>query len=234
MVDPAHPLLTSFPISPASRIFKVRILLLELTFFLLLIVLIPWQFHLSVVTLLLFHLWMCSLYFYNTVSEVVVDRTQDRNVLLFHIGPHMEIIVPFDRIRSISFVSSCSLCCSSSSSTTLSSLFTYSLTRGFLTTPSGIRITTDMNWSPFWPSASSAGGGEKLFWPDLSLNFSPLHGPSRFIEFNRDVVEAVNIARTTGNPFFLESVGVSEGPPIASLRCSVASRRAQDRHELHQ
>ena len=68
-----------------------------------------------------------------------------------------------------------------------------------------------MNWSPFWPSASSAGGGEKLFWPDLSLNFSPLHGPSRFIEFNRDVVEAVNIARTTGNPFFLESVGVSEG-----------------------
>ena len=154
--------------------FKLRFILLEIIFVLLLVAAVPIGAHGTVVAVSVGNLTVLAWFWYNLVRSV--DVTDD-GALRFWIG-NIEIDVPFDKIVSIRRSASTSPC-------TVISAAPY---RGFLSDPTdGVTIVTTVPSTPFWLWPRSAGKPDRsccwgiLACPRLTVMFSPTGGSLNFI-----------------------------------------------------
>ena len=152
--------------------FKLRFIILEITFVLLLVAAVPIGAHGTVVAVSVANLMVLAWFWYNLVRSV--DVTDD-GALRFWIG-NIEIDVPFDKIVSIRRVATSSPC------------FSLAPYRGFLSDSSdGVTIVTTVPSTPFWLWPRSAGKPDRsccwgiLACPRLTVVFSPTGGSLNFI-----------------------------------------------------
>jgi len=187
MIDPDDPLLIAqsltyitdngsvlltFESAPYSFAFKLRLVMMETIFALLLIVAVPINAHGTVVVLSVCNLLVIAWFWYNSVRtvEVTVDGS-----LRFWIG-NIEIDVPFDKIIDMRRISGeCSIVSPA-----------LQPHRGFLTTPTdGVAIITSVPSTPFFMWPRSAGRPERRLGPftcpRLKIVFSPCGGSLNFI-----------------------------------------------------
>lgn len=156
------------------KAFKVRFVLLETIFVLLLIAAVPIGAHGTVVAVSVVNLIFVAWFWYNLVRSV--DITTD-GALRFWIG-NIDIDVPFDKIVSMRRVSLNIPC----------SVVTCRPHRGFLSAPTdGVCIVTTVPSTPFWLWPRSAGKPDRtccfgmLGCPRLTIIFSPAGGALNFI-----------------------------------------------------
>jgi hypothetical protein len=154
--------------------FKVRALILEIIFLLLLICAVPIGAHGTVVAVSVVNLTFVAWFWYNSVRNV--DITTDGG-LRFWIG-NISIDVPFDKIISMKRVALSTPC----------SFVTCSPHRGFLNSPTdGVCIVTSVPSTPFWLWPRSAGKPDRtccygmVGCPRLTVVFSPAGGGLAFI-----------------------------------------------------
>ncbi|CAB9523226.1 expressed unknown protein [Seminavis robusta] len=168
--------LHSFQSSSFSFGFKLRFIILEIIFVLLLVAAVPIGAHGTVVAVSVANLLVLAWFWYNLVRSV--DVTDD-GALRFWIG-NIEVDVPFDKIVSIRRVASTSPC---------SSMMAFSYPyRGFLSDPTdGVAIVTTVPSTPFWLWPRSAGKPDRsccfgiFACPRLTVMFSPTGGSLNFI-----------------------------------------------------
>mmetsp|Transcript_16612 Transcript_16612/g.45990 ORF Transcript_16612/g.45990 Transcript_16612/m.45990 type:complete len:275 (-) Transcript_16612:418-1242(-) len=171
--------LHSFQSSPFSFSFKVKFIIVEALFVLLVITAVPIGAHGTVVAITVANLLLVAWVWYNLVRSV--DVTSE-GALRFWIG-NIEVEVPFDKIinikRTTSSTGTCSVCP------------IIPTDRGFLSNPDdGVSIITSVASTPFWLWPRSAGKPERSFCfglimcPKLTVVFSPSCGSANFI---RDV-----------------------------------------------
>ena len=157
--------------------FKLRFLILEIIFVLLVVFAVPIGAHGTVVAVSVVNLLAVAWFWYNYVRSVEI--TSEGN-LRFWIG-NIEIDVPFDKIISLrklhTEASPCSL---------TAPVMPY---RGFLSNPNdGVAIVTTVPTTPFWLWPRSAGKPERSFCcgaimcPKLTIVFSPSCGGHAFIQ----------------------------------------------------
>jgi len=156
--------------------YRLRFVLLEVVFVLLLVFSVPIGAHGTVVAISVGNLLAVAWWWYNFVRSVEV--TSDGN-LRFWIG-NIEVDVPFDKIISIRRIASTSFPWSC-----FLSMMPY---RGFLSDPmDGVSIVTTVPSTPFWMWPRSAGKPERSFFfgllmcPKLTIIFSPSGGGHQFI-----------------------------------------------------
>jgi hypothetical protein len=154
--------------------FKIRFLLLEIIFVLLMIAAVPIGAHGTVVAVSVVNLLLVAWFWYNNVRSVEI--TTD-NALRFWIG-NIEIDVPFDKIVSLRRIALETPC-------TVVSCRPH---RGFLSQPTdGVCIVTTVPSTPFWMWPRSAGKPDRvccfglLQCPRLTIVFSPAGGGLNFI-----------------------------------------------------
>ena len=168
------PKLTSFFSWCARTAFKLRFILLEIIFVLLLVAAVPIGAHATVVAVSVLNLLLVAWFWYNVVRTV--DITADGG-LRFWIG-NIEIDVPFDKIVSMRRVSMQTPC----------SVVTCRPHRGLMSNPTdGVCIVTTVPSTPFWLWPRSAGKPDRtccfgmLACPRLTVVFSPAGGGLHFI-----------------------------------------------------
>eukprot|EP00542_Grammatophora_oceanica_P010536 CAMPEP_0194037742 /NCGR_PEP_ID=MMETSP0009_2-20130614/10062_1 /TAXON_ID=210454 /ORGANISM="Grammatophora oceanica, Strain CCMP 410" /LENGTH=256 /DNA_ID=CAMNT_0038680007 /DNA_START=20 /DNA_END=790 /DNA_ORIENTATION=- len=168
---------SSYQAAPFSLSFKLRVILLEVIFILLLVAAVPIGAHGTVVAVSIVNLFLVAWFWYNLVRTV--DITTD-GTLRFYIG-NIEIDVPFDKILSMRRVAITTPC----------SVVTCQPHRGFLSCPTdGVCIVTTVPSTMFWMWPRSAGKPDRsccfgvLACPKLTVVFSPAGGGLNFI---RDV-----------------------------------------------
>jgi hypothetical protein len=154
--------------------FKVRVILLEIIFVLLLICAVPIGAHGTVVAVSVANLILVAWFWYNLVRNV--DITTD-GTLRFWIG-NISIDVPFDKIVSMKRVALSTPC----------SCVTFNPHRGFMSSPTdGVCIVTTVPSTPFWLWPRSAGKPDRtccygvVGCPRLTVVFSPAGGGLAFI-----------------------------------------------------
>ena len=154
--------------------FKLRFVLLEIIFVVLLVAAVPIGAHGTVVAVSVANLTVLAWFWYNLVRSV--DVTDDGS-MRFWIG-NIEIEVPFDKIISIR----------RSASTTPCDIVSAAPYRGFLSDPNdGVTIVTTVPSTPFWLWPRSAGKPDRsccfgiLACPRLTVMFSPTGGSMNFI-----------------------------------------------------
>jgi hypothetical protein len=197
----------SFKSAPASWGFKLRFILLEVIFVLLVVVAVPIGAHGTVVSVSIGNLFAVAWFWYNLIRSV--DITSDGG-LRFWIG-NIEIDVPFDKIVSMRRVALTNPC-------TVISLKPH---RGFLSQPTdGVCIVTTVPSTPFWLWPRSAGKPDRTCcWgrcacPRLTVVFSPSGGSLNFIR------EVENEMRnfTGTKPATPSSQDNNSGPPVGVVR----------------
>mmetsp|Transcript_6759 Transcript_6759/g.8389 ORF Transcript_6759/g.8389 Transcript_6759/m.8389 type:complete len:281 (+) Transcript_6759:54-896(+) len=166
----------SFVSTPFSFNFKLRFLVLEIIFVLLLVSAVPIGAHGTVLTVSIANMSAVAWFWYNSVR--CVDITSDGG-LRFWIG-NVEIDVPFDKIVSMRRIAISSPC----------SIVSMPLLphRGFLSNPiDGVAIITSLASNPFWAWPRSADKPERrccfgaIGCPRLVIVFSPAGGGLNFI-----------------------------------------------------
>ncbi|KAI2509937.1 hypothetical protein MHU86_4502 [Fragilaria crotonensis] len=164
----------SFQSAPFSLGFKIRFILLEVIFVVLMVAAVPIGAHGTVVAVSLVNLLLVAWFWYNLVRSVEI--TTD-NALRFWIG-NIEIDVPFDKIISLRRVALETPC----------SVVSCRPHRGFLSEPTdGVCIVTTVPSTPFWMWPRSAGKPDRvccfgiLQCPRLTIVFSPAGGGLNFI-----------------------------------------------------
>jgi len=164
----------NFLSAPFSFAFKVRFVLLETIFVLLLIAAVPIGAHSTVVIVSVVNMIFVAWFWYNLVRSV--DITTD-GALRFWIG-NIEIDVPFDKIVNMSRVALSTPC----------SVVTCRPHRGFLSAPTdGVCIVTTVPSTPFWLWPRSAGKPDRtccfgmVGCPRLTIIFSPAGGSLNFL-----------------------------------------------------
>ncbi len=187
--------------------FKLRFILLEVIFVLLVVVAVPIGAHGTVVSVSIGNLFAVAWFWYNLIRSV--DITSDGG-LRFWIG-NIEIDVPFDKIVSMRRVALTNPC-------TVISLKPH---RGFLSQPTdGVCIVTTVPSTPFWLWPRSAGKPDRTCcWgrcacPRLTVVFSPSGGSLNFIR------EVENEMRnfTGTKPATPSSQDNNSGPPVGVVR----------------
>ena len=123
--------------TPSKR-FRTKLLVAELFFLGSLIFLIPFKYHVSVLVMLVVHLWLCGYFYYNTIEGVAV---QDNHITIEI--RNADLSIPLNRVTAITPTQS-TFC--------NNGVFGFSAVRGMLVTEAGIRINTDMCCKPFWVS----------------------------------------------------------------------------------
>uniref|UniRef100_A0A7S2GTB7 Uncharacterized protein n=1 Tax=Helicotheca tamesis TaxID=374047 RepID=A0A7S2GTB7_9STRA len=162
----------SFSSAPFSFAFKLRFILLEAIFVLLLVAAVPIGAHGTVVAISIVNLVAVAWFWYNLVRSVEV--TSDGG-LRFWIG-NVEMDVPFSKILSIKRVAGeCAL--------VSLPLLPH---RGFLSCPTdGVAVVTSVPSTPFFLWPRSAGKPERRLGPfscpRLVVVFSPAGGGMNFI-----------------------------------------------------
>mmetsp|Transcript_5675 Transcript_5675/g.8229 ORF Transcript_5675/g.8229 Transcript_5675/m.8229 type:complete len:245 (+) Transcript_5675:108-842(+) len=215
VVDPDDPLLIAqsltyitdngsvvltFQAAPYSFSFKLRFIILEAIFLLLLIAAVPINAHGTIVAISIGNLTVIAWFWYNSVRTVEI--TTDGS-LRFWIG-NMEIDVPFDKIIELRRVAGeCSIVSPS-----------LQPHRGFLTQPTdGVAIITSVPSTPFFMWPRSAGRPERRLGPftcpRLKVVFSPAGGGLNFI---REVENEMNGMRGDGGGLN-ENRGHMQQPP---------------------
>ncbi|GMI54059.1 hypothetical protein ScalyP_jg2489 [Parmales sp. scaly parma] len=169
--------------TPSKR-FRTKLLVAELFFLGSLIFLIPFKYHVSVLVMLVVHLWLCGYFYYNTIERVAV---QDDHITIEI--RNADLSIPLNRVTAITPTQS-TFC--------NNGVFGFSAVRGMLVTEAGIRINTDMCCKPFWVS-DNLSEATKL-WKDLVVVFSPGCGAHEFCEIHKELIAAINVAHITGNP----------------------------------
>eukprot|EP00521_Asterionellopsis_glacialis_P008079 CAMPEP_0195289012 /NCGR_PEP_ID=MMETSP0707-20130614/5466_1 /TAXON_ID=33640 /ORGANISM="Asterionellopsis glacialis, Strain CCMP134" /LENGTH=254 /DNA_ID=CAMNT_0040348965 /DNA_START=94 /DNA_END=858 /DNA_ORIENTATION=+ len=177
----------SFQSAPFSWSFKLRFILLETIFCLLLVAAVPIGAHGTVVAISIVNLFAVGAFWYNMVRSV--DITTDGG-LRFWIG-NIEIDVPFDKIISLRRIGggTCSAL----------SMWPY---RGMMTSPTdAVAIVTTVPSTPFFMWPRSAGKPDRsccfdlLRCPRLTVVFSPAGGALSFI---REVENEMRNSRGRG------------------------------------
>jgi len=189
VTDDGDTILT-FNSAPLSTAFKVRVIILEIIFVLLLICAVPIGAHGTVVAVSVANLILVAWFWYNLVRNV--DITTDGG-LRFWIG-NISIDVPFDKIVSMKRVALSTPC----------SCVTCNPHRGFMSSPTdGVCIVTTVPSTPFWLWPRSAGKPDRtccygvLGCPRLTVVFSPAGGGLAFI---REVENEMRNFSTGGRP----------------------------------
>jgi len=171
----------SFHTAPFSAAFKWTFFVIEALFVAMCIVVFPYGYHATIITISVGNLLAVAWFWYNSVKAV--DISHSDGILNFWIG-NFEVTVPFDDIHHLKPVRGRTPC----------SIVSFGLIphRGYLSDPTdGVAIMTRMPSTPFWswPRGAEGLGARSdrrccfglCGCPRLVIVFSPAGGGHSFI-----------------------------------------------------